>query len=119
MSFLDKKNKQGIYSQSITTLISEGSVVDGSLQAKAFARIDGHVKGNVDISEGLILGKDGIIDGNVTTKELVVHGTVNGNIIVSAIEITATGKVTGDITTGALSVETGGVYNGRLVMNAQ
>ncbi len=118
MSFLDKKNKSAIYNQPITTLISEGSVVDGSLQAKAFARIDGHVKGNVDISEGLILGKDGIIDGNVNTKEMVVHGTVNGNITVNTIEIASTGKITGDITTGALSVETGGVYNGRLVMNA-
>nr|WP_294792224.1 polymer-forming cytoskeletal protein [uncultured Mucilaginibacter sp.] len=118
MSFLDKKNKQGIHSQPITTLISEGSVVDGSLQAKAFARIDGHVKGNVDISEGLILGKDGIIDGDVNTKEMVVHGTVNGNITVNTIEIASTGKITGDIITGALSVETGGVYNGRLVMNA-
>jgi cytoskeletal protein CcmA (bactofilin family) len=118
MSFLDKKNKPAIYHQPITTLISEGSVVDGSLQAKAFARIDGHVKGNVDIADGLILGKDGIIDGDVNTKELVVHGTVNGNITVSAIEIAATGKVTGDITTGALSVETGATYNGRLIMNA-
>ena len=50
---------------------------------------------------------------------MVVHGTVNGNITVHAIEIAATGKVTGDINTSALSVETGGVYNGRLVMNAK
>jgi cytoskeletal protein CcmA (bactofilin family) len=118
MGLLDKKNQPAIYRQPITTLISEGSVVDGSLQAKAFARIDGHIKGDVDIAEGLILGKDGIIDGNVITRELVVHGTVNGNITVTAIEIAATGKITGDITTNALSVETGGVYNGRLVMNA-
>jgi len=118
MAFLDKKNKPAIYRQPITTLISEGSVVDGSLQAKAFARIDGHIKGNVEITDGLILGKQGCIDGNVKTKEMVVHGTVNGNITVSNIEIAATGKVTGDITTKALSVETGGVYNGRLIMNA-
>ncbi len=118
MSFLDKKNQSTIHRQPITTLISEGSVVDGSLQAKAFARIDGHIKGNVEISEGLILGKEGIIDGHVITKELVTHGTINGNITVTAIEIAATGKVTGDITTKALSVETGGIYNGRLIMNA-
>ena len=49
---------------------------------------------------------------------MVVHGTVNGNITVNTIEIASTGKITGDIITGALSVETGGVYNGRLVMNA-
>lgn len=119
MGVLDRKTKAGIYRQPITTLISEGSVVDGSLKAKAFARIDGHIKGNVEITEGLILGKQGNIDGHVHTKEMVVHGTVNGNITVGAIEIAATGKVTGDITTGALSVESGGVYNGRLVMNVK
>jgi len=118
MGLLEKKNKAGIYNQPITTLISEGSVVDGSLQAKAFARIDGHIKGDVEITDGLILGKQGSIDGHVRTKEIVVHGTINGNITVSAIEIAATGNVTGDITTGALSVETGGIYNGRLIMNA-
>jgi len=118
MGVLDKNSKPGVHRKPISTLISEGSVVDGSLQAKAFARIDGHIKGNVEIAEGLILGKHGSIDGHVKTKEMVVHGTVTGNITVSTIEIAATGKVTGDITTGALSVETGGVYNGRLVMNA-
>ncbi len=118
MGFLDKK-RSGIHHQPFTTLISEGSVVDGAMNAKGFARIDGHIKGNVDITDGLILGQHGCIDGHVNTKELVVHGIVNGNINVKAIEIAATGKVTGDITTSSLAVETGGTYNGRLVMNAE
>lgn len=117
MGLLKKKPEPAIYKQPVTTLISEGSVVDGSLTAKAFARIDGHIKGNVDITDGIILGKHGSIDGDVRTKEIVVHGKVNGNINVNAIEIGATGVVTGDINTASLTVETGGVYNGRLVMS--
>ncbi len=117
MGLLKKNTEAAIYKQTVTTLISEGSVVGGSLSAKAFARIDGRVKGDVDISEGIILGKHGSIDGNVSTKEMVVHGKVNGNITVNSIEIGPTGVVTGDITTTSLSVETGGVYNGRLVMH--
>jgi cytoskeletal protein CcmA (bactofilin family) len=117
MGFLDKQKESAIYKQPVTTLICEGSIVDGSLTAKAFARIDGHIKGNVDIADGIILGKHGSIDGDVRTKEIVVHGKVNGNINVNAIEIGATGVVTGDINTASLAVETGGIYNGRLVMN--
>ncbi|PJJ83265.1 bactofilin family protein [Mucilaginibacter auburnensis] len=117
MGLLKKNTEAAIYKQTVTTLISEGSVVSGSLTAKAFARIDGHIKGDVEISEGIILGKHGSIDGHVRTKEMVVHGKVNGNITVNSIEIGATGVVTGDITTASLSVETGGVYNGRLVMH--
>lgn len=116
---LSKKAQPAIYRQPITTLISEGSIVNGSLTAQAFARIDGHIKGDVEISEGIILGTHGCIDGNVRTKEMIIHGNVKGNISVNAIEIGATGVVTGDINTTSLSVETGGVYNGRLVMPLQ
>jgi cytoskeletal protein CcmA (bactofilin family) len=102
--------------QAISTLISEGSTVDGDLKAPAFTRIDGQVTGNVHVDEGLILGEKGIVKGNVTTKQVIVYGTVNGNITVQSLEIKATGKITGDIETGTLQVEAGGVYNGKLAM---
>ncbi|MDB5117255.1 MAG: hypothetical protein JWQ79_2747 [Mucilaginibacter sp.] len=116
MGVFGKKNKVALDLQAISTLISEGSVVDGNLKASAFARIDGQVTGNVGIDEGLILGEKGIVKGNVITKEMIVYGIVDGNITVQSLEIKATGKITGDIETGTLLVEAGGVYNGRLAM---
>ncbi|MBC7398699.1 MAG: polymer-forming cytoskeletal protein [Mucilaginibacter sp.] len=56
--------------------------------------------------------------GQVTTKEMVVYGTVNGNITTQSLEIKGTGKITGDIETGTLLVEAGGVYNGHLAMQS-
>lgn len=102
--------------QAISTLISEGCILDGSLKAPAYARIDGQVTGDVAIDEGLILGEKGIIAGNVATKELVVYGTIEGNLQVTALEIKATGKITGEIRTQTLTVENGAVYNGSLSM---
>ncbi len=116
MAIFGKKDKVALDLQAISTLIGDGGVLDGNLKAPAFARIDGQVSGNVTIDEGLILGEKGLITGNIHTKEIVVYGTVKGDIQTESLEIKATGKITGEISTQTLLVETGGVYNGKLTM---
>jgi cytoskeletal protein CcmA (bactofilin family) len=111
-----KKDKVALDMQSISTLLSEGCIFDGNLKAPAFARIDGQITGDVMVDEGLIVGVKGSIHGNVITKEMVVYGTINGNVQAASLEIRATGKVTGDIRTQSLSVEQGAVYDGNLSM---
>ena len=117
MAFFSKKDKLDMDLQSISTLISEGCILDGNLKAPAFARIDGQITGDVMVDEGLVIGEKGSILGNVITKEMVVYGTVTGNLQVNSLEIKSTGKVTGEIRTQALQVEHGAVYNGSLSMN--
>ncbi|NNU34143.1 polymer-forming cytoskeletal protein [Mucilaginibacter sp. S1162] len=117
MGVFSKKDKVALDLQAISTLISDGSTIAGNLKAPAVARIDGHVTGDVHIDEGLILGEKGLIVGNVNTKEMVVYGTVNGNITTQSLEIKGTGKITGDIETVTLLVEAGGVYNGHRLCN--
>ena len=116
MGVFSKKNKVMLDQQVISTLISEGCIVDGNLKAPAFARVDGSVTGHVTVDEGLIVGEKGAITGNVITKEMVVYGTINGNLEVQSLEIKATGKINGDIKTQVLKVDTGGIYNGYLSM---
>jgi len=116
MSIFSKKDKVSLDLQSISTLISEGCIFDGNLKAPAYARIDGQITGDVLVDEGLIIGEKGSIHGNIITKEMVVYGTVNGNLQVNSLEIKATGKITGEIRTQTLQVENGAVYNGSLSM---
>ena len=116
MAFFSKKDNVALDLQSISTLISEGCILDGNLKAPAFARVDGQVTGDVMVDEGLILGEKGSILGNILTKEMVIYGTVTGNIQTNSLEIKATGKVTGEIRTQSLQVENGAVYNGSLSM---
>jgi cytoskeletal protein CcmA (bactofilin family) len=116
MSFFSKKDNVALDLQSISTLISEGCIIDGNIKAPAYARIDGQVTGDIMVDEGLILGEKGTVQGNVVTKEMVVYGTINGNIQTNSLEIKSTGKVTGEIRTQTLAVENGAVYNGSLSM---
>lgn len=113
-----KKNKIELDQQVISTFLSDGCVFDGNMKAPAFVRIEGQINGDVTIDEGLILGEKGLINGNVATKEMIVYGTINGNISTHSLEIRSTGRITGDIKTQVLQVETGGSHNGKLSMSA-
>ncbi len=90
MAIFSKKNKIELDQQVISTLISEGCLLDGNLKAPAYVRIEGQINGDVTIDEGLILGEKGPIKGNVVTKEMIVYGTVNGNLNVHSLEIRGT-----------------------------
>jgi cytoskeletal protein CcmA (bactofilin family) len=113
---LFSKDKVAIDLQTISTLISEGSTLEGNLKAPAVARVDGQIIGDVIVEEGLILGEKGSIKGNILTKELVVYGVINGNIQSNSLEIKSTGRINGEIRTNTLVVENGAIYNGSLSM---
>jgi len=98
----------------IATLISEGCVIEGDIKAPKFVRIDGHVTGDVKVEEGMILGENGVVHGNIYTRELIVYGTVNGNIQAESLSLLSSGKISGEIRTQTLQVEMGAVYNGKL-----
>jgi len=116
MAIFSKKEKVALNLQSISTLISEGCVLEGNFKAPLFVRIDGQVTGDITIEEGVILGEKSLVKGNIITKEIIVYGVVNGNINAESLEIKHTGKITGDIKTRTLQVESGGFYNGNLTM---
>jgi cytoskeletal protein CcmA (bactofilin family) len=118
MAIFSKKNKVELDQQVISTLISDGCVLEGNLKATAIVRIEGQVTGDVAIDEGLILGEKGLITGNIVTKEIIVYGTVKGNIIAHSLEIRSTGQIFGEIKTQLLQVETGGSHNGKLSMSS-
>ncbi len=99
------------------TLISKGCVVHGRIESDVFVRIDGHIKGDLIIGEGLIIGENGIIEGNIKAREIVVYGTVDGNVSADSIDIKSSGNILGELHTNSLQVETGATYIGNVTMD--
>jgi len=104
-------------STSAPTLISKGCVVHGRIESDVFVRIDGHIKGDLIIVEGLIIGENGIIEGNIKAREIVVFGTVNGSVTADSIDIKSSGNILGELHTNSLQVETGATYIGNVIMD--
>lgn len=104
--------KQG----SLETLVGQDSLIRGELISKGVVRLDGSVEGSVE-ADHLILGRSGIVKGDMSAREIVVDGTVEGNINAGEIvEIKKDGVVQGDIRTVKLVIAEGAFFSGHSYM---
>lgn len=100
-----------------TAFLGSGTEYNGTLKFSGTVRVDCRFVGDI-ISEGkLILGKEAYFEGNLSVSELVVHGTLNGDALVTGRTILhQNAKVGGSLRTPALIMEEGAQLQGELVM---
>ena len=117
---LSKKNNNDAVNGNIKSIIGQDAVFEGTLHAKDTTRVDGLIKGDVEIGEALILGVTGKIVGNVNASTIMVGGQVEGDLNAKdKIVISATGKVTGNIRAKKLIVDENGVFRGECFMGEE
>jgi cytoskeletal protein CcmA (bactofilin family) len=101
----------------ISTLLGRGSEFEGKLTFEGTVRIDGTLKGEVFSEDVLIVGEGARVEAEIDIGEIIVQGTVVGNIRAKrGIEILAPGRVKGDVTTPSLQVDKGVIFEGRSFM---
>lgn len=97
--------------------IMEGTVIEGEVRSDSNVRIDGRVKGTINVRGRLIVGASGLVEGDVNCQSSDIEGTVNGKIACQdLLTLKATAKLTGDIHTKKLSIEPGAVFTGNCNM---
>ena len=115
-----KKNQKEkpleINQQEISTIIGEGYTITGELTGSSIIRIEGKIIGHVKVEGGVILGTNGVVEGDIFTNSAIIYGTVRGNVKATQLEIKKSGFVVGDIFTDSLEIELGAKYNGKLNM---
>jgi cytoskeletal protein CcmA (bactofilin family) len=99
--------------------LDTGSRITGELRFEQAFRIDGALDGKV-VSEGeLVVGEQGLVEGEIEVGTLYVSGTVRAKARAQRrIEITSTGRVYGEISTPALVIEEGALLQGHCSMDA-
>ena len=97
--------------------IMEGTSIEGEIKSDSNIRIDGRVKGTINVRGRLIVGASGLVEGDVTCQSSDIEGTVNGKISCQdLLSLKATAKLTGDINTKKLAIEPGAVFTGNCIM---
>ncbi|MBN9660072.1 MAG: polymer-forming cytoskeletal protein [Acidobacteria bacterium] len=83
----------------VTASIGKSLVINGHIQGKEDLVIDGRLEGNVDLPENrLTVGATGHVQGGIRAREIVVVGTVQGNMEASErVEIKKGARVIGDL----------------------
>lgn len=93
----------------LRTSLGADAEVTGRLSFNSPTRIDGKLHGDVKCSDLLVVGESGIIEGNVRASELVVLGTVLGDVRgAQRVEVGPRGRVAGTVETHSLAVREGG-----------
>lgn len=101
------------------SLIGPGTVIEGNIRFSGGLRIEGEIRGNVEVAEGgagtLFLSEQARIEGRVEVSHFVSSGTVVGPVTVSdSLELQPSARIEGDVDYSMIEMHQGAVIEGKL-----
>lgn len=104
--------------EELTGFFDQGVTITGELEFKNTLRIDGNFYGKIRSTDQLIVGENGIVEGEIDVGVLSVMGTIKGVVrIHDKLEIQKGGRVFADVVTPSLLVLEGGLLQGNCEMD--
>jgi len=99
-----------------TATIGKSVQIRGEVKGSEDLLVDGLVEGTITLSDSrLTIGANARVQANVAARDVVVQGTLNGNITASGrVELRAGCKVIGDLRAARLAIEENAVFSGKV-----
>jgi cytoskeletal protein CcmA (bactofilin family) len=94
--------------------IGRSLVIKGEVSGSESLFIDGRVEGSLSFPDNRVtVGRNGNVAANITAKEVVIMGKVQGNVTCEdRLDIRSEGVLSGDVITHRISVEEGAILKG-------
>jgi cytoskeletal protein CcmA (bactofilin family) len=94
--------------------IGKSVLVKGELSGSEDLYLDGEVEGTIELRyHSLVIGPNGRIRANITAREVVVHGRIEGNVNASErAELKKSCVLIGDVSTQRIVIEDGAFFKG-------
>ena len=101
------------------SLIGPTVVIKGEVSAEEDLLVRGRVEGFIDHSATVTVHKEGTVAAEVKAKEVLVEGTVDGNVYgTQRVQIAETGNVKGNVYAPRVGVLEGASFKGAIDMNS-
>lgn len=117
--FSSKKRKPA----KIDSLIGQNTLLSGDVEFSGGCHIDGKLKGSVrsdDPASMLTLSDQGVVEGDVHVPNIILNGTVIGDVYASErVELASNAKVIGNVYYNLIEMAMGAEVNGNLVHQAE
>src|SRR5258707_14643781 len=99
-----------------SAVLGKSVIVKGQIFSREDLTIDGEVEGTVELQEHrLTVGPNGKVNASVKAREVVVLGTIHGNVeTTDKIDIRKEAKLVGDIRTARVVIEDGAYFKGNI-----
>jgi cytoskeletal protein CcmA (bactofilin family) len=95
------------------SVVGSGMRVIGDVESNGVIKVEGVIEGSVRGAQQVLLGRSGVIHGDIHAGDAVIGGNVVGTIqATDRIEIQGTASIEGDILTRSIVVFEGGTING-------
>ena len=104
----NNKNENALMAE---TMIDKNVVIEGSFSSDGSVLFQGKISGDIRVSN-LIVGKDAIVNGTITSLSLDILGSVTGLIDANEVRLAATAVVKGDISHHCLYLEKNAHFEG-------
>ena len=114
---------------SMATIITKGTTIVGDIVGEDSIHVDGDIKGSITVNNIVVVGKSGVVNGNIEAQKIISNGTINGNIKCDELEVLETsivkskinarkvhvvGKVQGDVLCDGLIIDIKGEVEDRV-----
>lgn len=99
------------------TYLAEGSEFQGTLRSREGLRVDGTVRGTVEVEGDIEIWNTGSVEGpEMRGRNILIHGSVKASVVAEGnLTLTRTARLEGDVVANALHVEAGAFYVGHIV----
>ena len=96
--------------------IGKSVCIKGELSGSEDIYLDGEVEGSIQLSgNSLTVGPNGRVRANVSARNVIVSGSLTGNIQASErTEFRKSATVSGDVQTRRIAIEDGAFFKGKL-----
>jgi cytoskeletal protein CcmA (bactofilin family) len=101
--------------EGVISIIGPGMRVVGDCETEGTLRIEGTVEGTVRAGKAIVVGKDGVVEGDLITQDAVIGGRISGTVVAeSRLELQATCVIDGEIRARRIKLDEGGKVNGKV-----
>ena len=102
--------------ENVAARIGKSVVIRGEVKGSEDLFVDGRIEGTVSLTESrLTIGPNAVLAADLTARDVLVLGQVQGNISASGrVELRAGCQVTGDVQALRLAIEDNAVFRGKV-----
>lgn len=96
--------------------IGKSVEIRGEVKGSEDLMVDGHVEGTITLTDSrLTVGPTARVDADVSARDVVILGVLNGNVTASMrVDLRKGANLTGDIRAARLSIEEGSIFCGKV-----
>lgn len=93
------------------SVIDAWLTITGNLQSEGEVQVDGQIQGDIRCAH-LTVGRDAMVNGNITAEEVVVRGKVKGTIRANRVILQDSSHVESEVYHKQISIEEGATFEG-------